>query len=393
MKNNIFLIALFLTFGMCQLAQTQDAGKTSPVFVANPQAVEGRLVRTLTIGADAPDFRLPGVDNRFYTLSDFKEAPVLVIIFTCNHCPTAQGYEERIKAVAADYQGKGVALVAISPNSPLGLRYEELGYTDLNDDYEAMKIRAAHRQFNFPYLYDGDTQAVSLQYGPMATPHAFVFDQSRKLRYTGRLDKDKAPDAKNAEELRAAIDAVLTGKPVAEPVTETFGCSTKWAWNAEKKEKVDQEWAARPVTLEKIDSVGVAALLKNEGTGKLRLINVWASWCGPCVLEYPDLVLLQRMYGARDFEFVSLSADKVEKEDKVLAFLKDKHSALTNYLFSEDDKYALIDAVGHDWHGALPFTILLEPGGNVVWQQEGELEDNLLALKRAIVEHRLMGRY
>ncbi|MCC6459299.1 MAG: redoxin family protein, partial [Saprospiraceae bacterium] len=266
-----------------------------------------------------------------------------------------------------------------------------LGYSDLNDDYADMKIRAEYLKYNFPYLYDGDTQATSLQYGPMATPHAFVFDQERKLRYTGRLDKHEKPGAGQAGDLRAAIDAVLAGQAVAEPVTETFGCSTKWGWKIEMKEKVNKEWDAKPVALSKIDAAGVQELVQNKDSKKLRLINVWATWCGPCILEYPDFVVVQRMFGARDFEFVSLSADKVEKEAKVLAFLQGKHSALTNYLFSEEDKYALIKAVDKDWNGALPYTLLVEPGGKVVWKHQGEVD--FLALKRIIVEHPMMGRF
>ncbi len=391
MTRSKFFLFFLLGFTASQAGQCQPDTTNKTPFVAHPQPVEGRLVRTLKIGVTAPDFNLPGVDGKFYSLADFKQARVLVIIFTCNHCPTAQAYETRIKTVAAEYRDKGVALVAISPNSPLGLLYEELGYTDLNDDYSAMKIRAADRQFDFPYLYDGDTQAASLQYGPMATPHAFVFDQERKLRYTGRLDKSENPDKGHAEELRGAIDAVLAGKPVAEPETETFGCSTKWGWKSELREKVEAEWAAKPVTLEKADARQVQALLENKDSKKLRLVNVWATWCGPCILEYPDFVVLQRMYGARDFEFVSISADRPEKESNVLAFLQAKHSAVPNYLFSEDDKYALIKAVDPAWNGALPYTVLVEPGGQVVWRQQGEVD--FLALKRAIVDHPMIGRY
>lgn len=387
-KNPLMLI---LVFCLPLAAQCQPgAGNKSP-FVANPQPVEGRLVRTLATGAAAPDFNLPAVDSKFYTLRDFDPAEVLVVVFTCNHCPTAQAYEERIIRFSADYQGKGVAVVAISPNSPLGLLYEELGYSDLNDDYEAMKIRAQHRNFNFPYLYDGDTQAASLAYGPMATPHVFVFDRERKLRYTGRIDKSENPDKGHAEDLRAAVDAVLNGQAIAEPVTETFGCSTKWGWKSELRAKIDAEWAAKKVTLQKTDADGIRALLKNTDSKKLRLINVWATWCGPCVLEYPEFVALQRMYGARDFEFVSISADKPEKEQNVLAFLKSKQSAVPNYLFSEADKYALIKAVDPDWNGALPYTVLVEPGGKIAWRHQGEVD--FLALRRAIVDHPMIGRY
>jgi thiol-disulfide isomerase/thioredoxin len=145
------------------------------------------------------------------------------------------------------------------------------------------------------------------------------------------------------------------------------------------------------VTLTQADLAGVSTLMKNNDSKKLRLVNVWATWCGPCVLEYPGFVEIQRMYGARDFEFVSISADKVEQEAKVLEFLKGRHSAVANYLFSEKDKYALIEAVDKNWNGALPYTVLLEPGGKVVWSHQGDVD--FLTLKRAIVEHPMMGRY
>jgi peroxiredoxin len=385
----VFLLAISL-LSACQ-SPANPADKTpAATFVANPQQVTSREVKTLAIGAPAPDFNLPGTDGKFYTLGDFKNAKALVVVFTCNHCPTAQAYEDRIIAFTTEYKAKGVDVVAISPNSPLGLLYEELGYSDLNDDFTAMQQRAADHKFNFPYLYDGDTESASLQYGPAATPQVFVFDQERKLRYTGRLDRKEKPGTANAEDLRAATDAVLAGQPVPEPVTQTFGCSTKWGWKLELRAKADADWAAKEVKLSGIDATGVRALLKNANSGKLRLINIWATWCGPCVLEYPDFLVLQRMYGARDFEFVSISADKVEKEAKVLEFLKSKQSGVTNYLFTEQDKYALTEAIGKDWNGALPYTALVEPGGKVVWQHQGEVD--FQALKRTIVDHPLMGR-
>ncbi|MCB9286696.1 MAG: redoxin domain-containing protein [Lewinellaceae bacterium] len=390
-----FLLTIAALFTTCNPAEKQTGDNAQPekeaTFVANPQPVPEQEVQTLEIGAPAPDFHLPGTDGKFYSLADFGNAKALAIVFTCNHCPTAQAYEERLKSIAADYQNKGVALVAISPNSPRGLLYEELGYTDLNDDFDEMKIRAKAHNFNFPYLYDGDTEEASLKYGPVATPHVFLFDEGRKLAYTGRIDGSEKPGTANAEDLRGAIDAVLAGQPVETPVTKTFGCSTKWGWKVAYKEKVNKEWAEKPVSLAKLDEEGVKTLLKNEDSGKLRLVNIWATWCGPCILEFPEFIVLQRMYGARDFEFVSLSADNPEQEDKALEFLQDKQAACSNYLFSKDDKYALIEAVGHEWNGALPYSILVEPGGRPVWKHQGEVD--FYELKRAIVEHEMMGRY
>lgn len=401
MKNfsPILLACIFVLLFVfsCQTSESnqQVAEETTPsaqsVFVANPQLVPEQPVSTLAIGSPAPDFNLPDVDGKFYTLNDFKDAAVLVILFTCNHCPTAQAYEDRMIAIASEYKSKNVQVVAISPNSPMGLLYEELGYTDLNDDYEAMQLRAEYKKYNFPYLYDGDTEAASLKYGPVATPHAFVFDKDRKLQYAGRIDGVEKPGGANGEDLRNAIDALLDGKTPELQTTKTFGCSTKWGWKTEYKEKIEKEWAQKTATLEKLDEKGLNALLKNEKSEKLLLVNVWATWCGPCIIEYPEFIVLQRMYGARDFQFVSLSADKPSEEAKVLKFLNEKNSAVPNYLFTNEDKYALIEAIDKDWNGALPYTMLIEPGGKIVWKHQGEVD--FLELKRAIVEHPKMGRY
>jgi thiol-disulfide isomerase/thioredoxin len=372
-----------------QLAQLEE-DSSSGAFVPVPQQVGEHEIHTLEIGAKAVDFSLPDVSGKFYALSDFSESDILVIIFTCNHCPTAQAYEDRIISFTADYKDKGVSVAAIMPNSAFSLLPEECGYSDLDDTYSSMVIRAKDKQFNFPYLYDGDNEAVSIQYGPTATPHAFVFNKNRELVYSGRLDASEKPGSANADDLRAAVDALISGQQVTQPVNKAFGCSIKWAWKTDWTEKVNADWNNKPVTLEKISKSGIAELLANK-TEKLRLINVWATWCGPCIIEYPELVNLQRMYGNRKFEFISISADKPEQSDQALEFLKSRHSALQNYIFDSDDKYALIEAIDPSWNGALPYSLLVEPGGKIVYVMQGTVD--LLELKKTIVDHPLIGRY
>ncbi len=131
---------------------------------------------TLAIGQKAPSFSLMGIDGNNYTLESFKQAAVLTIIFTANHCPTAQAYEERMKALSAAYKPDEMMLVAISSNYPDAVCLEELGYSDLGDSFEDMKIRASDKEYNFPYLYDGEEQTTALAYGALATPHVFIFD-------------------------------------------------------------------------------------------------------------------------------------------------------------------------------------------------------------------------
>ncbi len=390
------ILTLFAWFAMillsCKHAEIKldKIVNTSNTFVPVPQKVEKRDVKTLSIGEKAPFFRLPDVTGKYYDLNDFRKAQVLVIIFTCNHCPTAQAYEDRIIRFTQEYLQHNVSVVAIMPNSVFSLLPEECGYSDLDDTYESMKIRAEYKKFNFPYLYDGDNQSVSIQFGPVATPHAFVFDKRRRLVYTGRLDASEKPGTGNAEDLRAAVDAALKNQPVKNPQNKAFGCSIKWSWKSEWAEKVNKEWKEKPVALSKIDQQGIKELLKNE-SDKLRFINVWATWCAPCVIEFPELINLHRMYGNRAFEFISLSADNPEKYNDVLNFLVSQHAPVKNYIFNSSDKYLLINTIDQEWTGALPYSMLIEPGGKVIYTYQGTVD--LLELKRIIIENPMLGRY
>jgi len=345
---------------------------------------------TLALGAKAPDFRLPGTDGRTWSLGDFDRFKVLVVVFSCDHCPTAQAYEDRLVRAALDYRPKGVGLVMISPNSPKALNLAEMGYTDVGDSLEDMKIRAGDKKFPFPYLYDGDDQKVSMAYGPVATPHVFIFDEKRLLRYAGRVDEKEKPGTGQAEDLRSALDAVLAGKSPFPGTTKVFGCSIKWAWKDEYTKKLYREWAGLPVNLEPLDLEAAKELLKNR-SGKLRLINLWATWCAPCTAEFPGLVETDRMYRGRDLEFISISLDKAEKRDRAHEFLKKNEASNKNFIFTGETVYPLIEAVDPDWRGALPYTVIVEPGGKIIYRHQGALD--VLALRKFIVGHPLLGRY
>ena len=135
----------------------------------------------------------------------------------------------------------------------------------------------------------------------------------------------------------------------------------------------------------------VSKNLMANNTEKLQLINIWASWCAPCVTEFPDLVELQKMYGKKPFEFISLSADKIEIKDEILKFLKEEQAGVKNYIYSQDDIYELVELVDPDWSGALPYSLLVEPGGKKVYSHQGAVE--MLELRKAIVDHDLIRRY
>jgi peroxiredoxin len=338
-------------------------------------------VKPLAPGSPAPDFDLPGVDGKNHALADFKDAKLLVVLFTCNHCPTAQAYEDRLIRLHEDYKGKGVALVAISPNDPLAVRLDELGYSDLGDSFEDMKVRAKEKKFPFPYLYDGETQKTSVAYGALATPHVFVFDAGRELRYVGRID-DAEVKAVKSHDARNALDALLAGKPVPVETTRVFGCSTKWADKRADARRATERWDREPVQLEEIDEAGVAALAKNDGT-KLLLVNVWATHCAPCVTELPEFVTMNRMYRGRDFRLVTISLDDVDKKDKALELLRDKHVSAANYISAVKDRDRFADLLDKEWQGPLPHTLLIAPGGKVVYRKTGVIDP--LEVKRAVV--------
>jgi thiol-disulfide isomerase/thioredoxin len=280
--------------------------------------------------------------------------------------------------------------VAISPNDPASLRLDELGYSDVGDSFDDMKHRAKEKAFNFPYLYDGDTEIASKQYGPVATPHIFIFDESRKLRYNGRIDdtEDPAKPIRSADAINA-IEALLSNKEVPVAVTKTFGCSIKWAEKRDWIQRAAVTWAKEPVSLDAIDADGITKLVKN-GSDKLRLINLWATWCVPCVQEFPELVTINHMYRDRGLEFVTISADAPSRKENALKFLQNKQASGKNYIYTGDDKYKMIEAVDPKWDGALPYTMLVDPDGKIIYAKQGIIDPE--ALKKIIFNVPMMGR-
>ncbi len=363
-------------------------------------------VADLPIGAPAPDFSLPGIEGKTHTLPEYKDGKVLVIFFTSNHCPTSHGAAARLKTFLADYRPKGMTFVAINPNHPDGLSIDELGYSKYNDGFEDMKKYAAEEGFDFPYLYDGETQAVAKAYGCLATPHVFVFDAERKLRYKGRFDDSrfggddstvKSPDTRNA------VKALLAGQPVPVEITQPHGCSTKWRSKQAGIAKQTEKWDKTPVEVAPIDADGVAALRKG-GTKNMRLINVWATWCGPCVAEFPELVTTARKYDMRDFEFISISADDPKDTPQVKAFLEKRNAGLSarlqksvkaegrpsnSYVFTGASNDDLMKAVDPQWPGGIPHTVLVGPNGEILWRHNGAVKGDELRAK--VLE--LLGNY
>jgi peroxiredoxin len=396
-----FAAALFLLLGCSALLRSQPATtaaapKDPPLLdkAGNPAGFH-----TLAIGDTAPDFALAGIDGRTYTLADFAGPDVLMVLFTSNHCPTTHGMEQRLAKLRADLKGRSFGLVAINPNHPDGLSIDELGYGEYTDSFADMTPYAKSMGWDFPYLYDGDKQLIARAYGCLATPHVFIFDKARRLRYAGRFDDSRFRDEATVKstDARNAIFALFEGKPVPVELTKPHGCSTKWREKKAHNVKAETAWTKIPVKIDAIDAAGVAALRANA-TNKVRLVNVWATWCAPCVEEFPSLVSLSRQFDRRDFELVSISLDVPKDTAKAQAFLQKQGAGLTkgsqasvtkegratnHYLYTGVNQDALVAALDTDWPGPLPHTVLIGPGGKILWRHNGVIDH--AAARAAIV--------
>ncbi|MEJ0085705.1 MAG: redoxin family protein [Pseudomonadota bacterium] len=338
---------------------------------------------TLAIGAAMPSFSLPAVDGKTYTDQSFKDAKILVLVFTCAHCPTAQAYQERIKKLVTDYKPKGVTLVGINPNHADAVRLDELAYSDLSDSFDEMVERAKQEKFNFVWLDDGPKQEVSHKYGPIATPHVFIFDQDRKLRFEGRIDDSERESSATKHETRDALDALLAGKAPAVTTTNVFGCSVKWADKVPDYARYKAKWAAEPVTLEKADAATLAAIRANKDSGKIRFINVWGTWCPACVAEFDELVEHNLRFRIRGFEMVTIAEEDPADEAKVKDFLTQRHASMKNYIFASADRDAMVKAFDPTWRGMAPYTLIVDEKGTVIYKEVGSID--FLAMRRAIV--------
>jgi thiol-disulfide isomerase/thioredoxin len=298
-------------------------------------------------------------------------------------------YEKRIKQLAADYRDRGVVVVAINPNDPKAIHLSEMGHTDLGDTLPEMKLRAEYRHFNYPYLSDGDTQSVALKYGPTATPHIFIFDEQRKLQYQGHIDNNTREELATKHEARDAIEALLAAKPVAVTETPAVGCSTKWAY---KEPDAQEELHKSDHDSPSLEAAGADQIKALRPTGgKLLLVNFWATWCEPCMTEFPEIQKMAHMYNKRALDIVTVSINNADEKKFVQSFLDEKHAATRNLLFTGGDSSDAVKAFGTDWTGAVPYTVLFGANGEVLYREQGSM--NVLGVRRAILKNLPDDRY
>ena len=373
-------------------AATLFAGLTiqdTPAIAAGPADLPDGFVE-LKIGDKAPDFELPGVDGKTYSLEDFAGPDVMMVYFTGTHCPTSHGVEKRLQDFVASMKDESFGLVAINPNHSSGLRPDEFGHTAYDETFEDSRRYAKDLGWKFPFLYDGDKQITARAYGCLATPHVFVFDKDRKLRYTGRFDDSRLPDPASVKHPDAinAVKALLAGKPVSVQKTRPHGCSTKWRERSAHVAEEQKHWTNLKTTVEQVDLDMVKKLRKN-GAGKVRLFNIWATWCGPCLEEMPDLAKIARKFSRREFELITISLDDPKDKEKAADYLgklgvvmsdKLRKTVLAegrktnNYLYSGASTDELADALDPKWPGPAPYSLLIDQDGEVVYRKVGKID-------------------
>jgi len=358
------------------------------------------LQAELKIGDAAPDFKLPGIDGKDHTLATHAAARVLMIAFLSNHCPDSNATTPRLIQFAKEYAKKGVQIVAINPNNPDAVSVDELGYTSYSDGFEEMKRYSSDLGFVFPYLYDGHTQKTAAAYGCLCTPHVFVFDAQRKLRYKGEFDDSNYADPASVKRIAAkdAIDDLLAGRLVALAETKPHGCSTKWLAKSANIAKKTNQWDSTPVELASIDQAGVKDLMARTD-GRMRLYNVWATWCGPCVEEFPGLVKIQRRFSQRHFDLVTVSVDDPKHAAAAKRFLEKQGIGLpakmqaaakkagrhTNAFLYQGPMTELLSTVDPEWPGGIPHTVLISGEGKVLWRHNGAVNEE--QVREKILEH------
>jgi peroxiredoxin len=247
-----------------------------------------------------------------------------------------------------------------------------------------MKIRVDYKHLPYPYLYDGDTEKVSQAYGPQASPHIFIFDQQRKLRYEGAIDDSYRFEFVKKRYALDALDALLADKEVAVKHTGAFGCSTKWSDKEAANVAFMEKLNAQPIALELVSADTLKSLHTNAD-GNVRLIQFWSTKCSTCMKEFAGIQDIYRMYSDRNFELVVVSTDKPGDKTQVKEWLDKTHATSRNLLFDSENTAALQKAFDPGWQAGtdMPYTVLVDADGKVLYQTTGPVEQ--LKLRRTIL--------
>ncbi len=311
------------------------------------------------IGRPAPDFRLKDLNGKLHELKDYR-GKTTVIGFISARCPVSNAYQDRVRALAEEYNQKGVVFIGINSSSDEAL--------------DEIRSHAAASRFKFTILKD-EGSVIADAYAAERTPTVYVVDAEGVLRYQGRIDNSQNPRMVRRGDLREALNQILAGKPVSVAETKAMGCLIKRSQNKPRPAlaKVSQIAADEP-EVGLLKPAGYAGLLK-QSEGKILIVNFWATWCGPCVAEFPEFVAIDTKYRDRGLRVIGISADETaEIKTKVVPFLKQQKARYENFVQDVEDPQDMIDVVNKDWSGTLPATFVYGKAGKPIYTRFGIID-------------------
>ncbi len=306
------------------------------------------------INTPAPPFALKDLSGKVHSLADYR-GKVTVIAFLSAKCPVSKDYNGRVKALAMDYQN--VAFLAINANS--------------DEPAALIRTHAKTNGFDFPILKDESGQTADL-YGAVRTPEVYIVDANGVLRYHGRIDNSRTLAGVKRNDVREALTELLAGKPVSMPETKAFGCLITRKGGAAKAMASQKSPSAAKVAL--INPAGLTKLIA-EAKGQVLLVNFWATWCAPCVAEFPEFVAFDAKYRDKGLRVVGISADEVgDLQSKVVPFVKEQNVRFEIFVQDVEDPQIMIDLIDKNWEGALPATFVYDRLGKLSFVRYGIID-------------------
>ncbi len=320
----------------------------------------------LSLGQAAPDFSLKDISGKIHSLQAYR-GKFVVVGFVGVKCVIANAYISRMNAIADEYKSRDVVMLGINSNFTEPVKF-------IKSDIKKNKI-------GFTVLKD-ENNVIANNYGAFVTPEVYVIDKEGTLRYHGRVDN--ASDAKRVErhDLRVALDEMLSGKPVSKPELKAFGCEIKRIGNAPAFVSAPVKNSIQTDTSVTLLKPAEFKKIKDEAKDKVLVINFWATWCAPCVAEFPEFVKLDAEYRSKGVKIIAISTDeKSDLNGAVISFLKKQKAEFPSYLSDADDPQELIDVVDKNWSGALPATFVFDKAGKIILAKYGIIDREELVKK------------
>jgi peroxiredoxin len=318
-----------------------------------------------TVGQPAPDFTLADLSGKTHSLKDYR-GKIVVVGFISARCPISNAYKDRIRAIADEYAKRGVTFLGVNSNA--------------DESIEEARAYAAKNRLDFTILKD-EGNVVADAYAAERTPKTYLIDGEGVVRYQGRIDNSQNPQMVKRDDLREALNEMLSGKPISVAETRALGCLIKRVQDAKAIPAVAPANTKAPQAEPKVGTLKPVdfAKFKDSAKGKVLVLNFWATWCGPCVAEFPELVALDAKYRDKGMKLVGITADEAEDvRPKVIPFIK-KHQVKFDIIRQDtDDPEEMMSQITKDWNGVIPATFVYDKQGNLAYTRFGIIDRDLL---------------